>query len=254
MRMSRLRWAVLLELAKAWRLNLDAPAARIIRVFNLNSGLVYKFLRELENDGIAMEVGRGRWALRDTSGARALADYVLETSEDLGLHGHWTRTVPEVYYYIAEPPSIEWLGFPGRTTIIVDKLLKGRVDPPKGCRLIYTSMRGRIWRYDWDLRVPRGLPEQSLADLLAHDPDYPVEQYIYNNLEWLNLDEIARRTTPQGLRRLSTFLSFLRMVTGEPVAAGFDYFGLADPAILEERLDEYTGLLFANGVAEARGV
>lgn len=245
---------MLLELTKAWRLNLDVSAAQIIRVFGLNSGLAYKFLRELRNDDIAKEVSHGRWTLCDTGKARALAEYVMETLKNCGWHEYWAKAVPEVYYYIAEPPSIEWLGFPERTLVIVDRLLQGKIDPPKSYMLVYTGMRGRIWRYDWDLKVSKGLPEQSLADLLAYDPAYPVEQYIYSNLNWLNLDEVARRTTAQGLRRLSTFLSFLRMTTGEPIATGFDYFRLADPIILEERLSDYTSLVFANGIAEKRGV
>lgn len=252
--MSRLRWAVLSELAKAWRLNLDVPVARVIRVFSLNSGLVYKFLGELRSNEVAEEVGRGRWALRDTSRARALAEYVLEAVDGCSWHVYWTTAVPGVYYYIAEPPSIEWLGFPGRALVVVDEPLRGKIDPPKGYKLVYTSMRGRVWRYDWDLKASRGLPEQSLADLLAYDPAYPVEQHIYSSLRRLNLDEVARRTTAQGLRRLSTFLSFLRMATGEPIATEFDYFKLADPIVLEERLSEYAALVFANGVAEARGV
>jgi len=251
---SKLRWAVLLELAKAWRLNLDVPAARIVRVFSLNSGLVYRFLRELRDESVAREVARGRWALRDTGKARALAEYVLETAESSGSHEYWAKSVPEVYYYIAEPPSIEWLGFPGKTLVVVDSILQGRVNPPGGYLPVYTSLRGRAWRYDWDLKVSRGLPEQSLADLLAHDPAYPAEQYIYLNLSWLNLDEVARRTNPLGLRRLSTFLAFLRTATGKQIATSFDYFRLADPAILEERLGDYTSLVFANGVAEKRGV
>jgi len=59
MRLSRLRWSILLQLAKAWRLGLSVPVGCIIRVFNFNSLMVYRFLRELEEDGLAEESGYG---------------------------------------------------------------------------------------------------------------------------------------------------------------------------------------------------
>ena len=253
MRLSRLRWAVLVQLAKSWRLGLAVPVSRIIRVFRLNSKLVYMFLEELEGEGVAERVGRGWWRLRDSARARALAEYVLSSLEDTG-YGYWQTVVPEVFYYVAEPPSIEWLGYPGRTLTIVDEALKGRLGPPKGYLVVYTSMRGRAWRYDWDSRVARAEAEQALADLLSYDPDYPVEQYLLNNLDSVDLDEVARRATLEGLKRLSTFLAFLRVAAGKPIPAGLDYLVLADPGVLRERLGEYTALVFANGIDAARGV
>jgi hypothetical protein len=162
--------------------------------------------------------------------------------------------VPEVYYYVAEPPSIEWLGYPEKTLVVVDESLRGRINPPRGYKVVYASLRGRRWRYDWDLRVSRALPEQALADLLSHDPGYPAEQYIYLNLDSIDLDEVAKRTIREGLRRLSTFLAFLRVSTGRLIPTGFNYIALADAELLEERLGEYVGLVFGNGVAEKRGI
>jgi len=251
--LSRLRWAVSLQLAKAGMLGVDVPVARVVRVFNLNSGLVYRFLRRLEGEGLVERAGRGRYRLRDTSRARAWAEYVLGTVEATG-YEYFQRLVPEVYYYVAEPPSIEWLGYPERTLVVVDEALRGRINPPGEYRVVYTSLRGRRWRYDWDLRVARALEEQALADLLSYDPDYPVEQYIYLNLDALDLDDVARRATLEGLRRLSTFLAFLRMSTGRLIPTCFNYIALADPSMLKERLGEYTALVFGNGVAEKRGV
>ncbi len=253
MRLSRLRWAVLLQLAKAWNLGVPVPIDRVVRVFNLNSGLVYRFLRELGEEGVAEQAGRGLWRLRDNSRARALAEYVLETAPD-GPYGYWIRVVPETYYYVAEPPSIEWLGYPEEPLVMVDKVLEGRVRPPRGYRVVYATMRGRAWRYDWDMGVARACREQALADLLGYDPGYPVEQYIYLNIERLDLDEVAKRTNREGLRRLATFLAFLRTAGYRVATRDLNYLSLAEPEILEERLGEYVGLVYANGVAEKLGI
>jgi len=253
MRLSRLRWSILLQLAKAWRLGLSVPVGRIIRVFNFNSLMVYRFLRELEEDGLAEERGRGSWGLSGSRRARVLAEYVLESAGG-GVHEYWARHVPEVYYYIAEPPSIEWLGYPGETLVVADECLRGRLKPPRGYRVVYTSMRGRRWRYEWSLGYSRGLPEQSIADLLSYNPSYPVEQYILSSIDWLDINEVARRASIEGLKRLSTFLSFLRLSTGKPLPAGFNYLALLDPGVLDKRLGEYVTLVFANNIAEERGL
>ena len=251
--MSRLRRVVLLQLAKAWRLGLSIPVGRLVRVFRLNSGLVYRFLRELAGEGLVVEEVRGRWRLRDIDRARALAEYVLGSIPE-SVYEYWARVVPEVYYYIAEPPSIEWLGFPESILVVTDDVLRGRIEPPKSYSVVYTSMRGRRWRYYWELGVSRGFTEQSLADLLTYDPAYPVEQYILYNLDSLDLDEVAWRAMPSGLRRLATFLAFLRLSTGKPLPTRLDYLRLADLELLEKRLGEYTGLVYANGIAERRGI
>jgi len=239
-RLSRLRWAVLYNLAKAWRLGLEVgiPAGRIVRVFNLNSSLTYRFLDELRSEGIAELARRGFWRLRGTSRAQALAEYVLESVHD-SPYDYWASVVPEVYYYVAEPPSIEWLGYPEKTLVMVDEPLRDRINPPKDYRVAYMSLRGRRWRYDWDMRVARATTEQAVADLLSHDPDYPVEQYIFNHLDRIDLDDVARKTTPKGLRRLATFLAFLRTSTGREVPTSINYLSLADPRVLRERLPRH---------------
>lgn len=78
MLLSNLRRVVLAQLAKAWRFGLDVPASRLVTVFKLNGALTYRFLRELELEGVVERVGGGRWRLRDTIRARALAEYALE--------------------------------------------------------------------------------------------------------------------------------------------------------------------------------
>lgn len=251
MKLSRLRWCVLLQLAKAWRFGLSVSISRVIKVFNLNSSLVYGFLRELEEDGLAERTQRGWWALSNTRRARVLAEYILESVND-GIHDYWVKHVPEVYYYIAEPPSVEWLGYPSEALVIVDERLKNGLKPPSGYRVIYTDMRGRRWRYEWSLGYSRGLPEQSIADLLSYDSSYPVEQYILSNISRVDLDEVAKKATAKGLKRLSTFLAFLRLATGKLLPTGFNYLTLLDEGVLNEKLSEYTTLIFANNVAEER--
>ncbi len=249
--MSRLRRVVLLQLAKAWKLDLPISVGRLVKVFGLNSGLVYKFLRELAREGLVVEEARGSWRLCDAG--KALAEYALGSIPE-NVYGYWARVVPEVYYYIAEPPSIEWLGFPEKVLVIVDNALEGRIEPPKNYIVVYKSMRGRRWRYDWDLGVSKGFTEQSLADLLSYDPAYPVEQYVLYNINRVDIDEVARRVTPNGLRRLATFLAFFRLSSGKLVPTRLNYLRLADPEILERRLGEYIELVYANGVAERRGI
>jgi hypothetical protein len=251
--LSRLRWAVSTQLAKGYFLGVDIPVSRIIGVFGLNSGLVYRFLRELEGEGIVERVGRGRYRVVDSYRGRVWAEYIASTVKITG-YSYFQEAVPEVYYYIAEPPSMEWLGFPERILMLVDEKLKERLSPPSKYIAVYKSLRGRRWRYDWSLRVSRAVAEQALADLLSYDPNYPAEQYIYLNMDSIDLDEVARRSTLEGLKRLSTFLAYLRISTGKPIATRFNYISLADRSILEERLGEYTTLIFANGIDIAGGI
>jgi len=98
------------------------------------------------------------------------------------------------------------------------------------------------------------LPEQSIVDLLSYNPSYPVEQYILSSIDWLDINEVARRASIEGLKRLSTFLAFLRLATGKPLPAGFNYLALLDPGVLDKRLSEYVALVFANNIAEERGL
>jgi len=44
LRLSMLRWAVLFNLAKAFRLGLPVPVGRLVRVFKLNSSLTTESL------------------------------------------------------------------------------------------------------------------------------------------------------------------------------------------------------------------
>ena len=251
--LSRLRWAVSTQLAKGYFLGVDIPVSRVIRVFGLNSGLVYRFLKVLEGEGVVERVGRGRYRVVDSYRGRVWAEYIASTVKATG-YSYFQEGVPEVYYYIAEPPGMEWLGFPERILVLVDEMLMGRLRPPSKYIAVYKSLRGRWWRYDWSLRISKAVAEQALADLLSYDPSYPAEQYIYLNMEAIDLDEVARRTTPEGLKRLSTFLAYLRVSTGKPIATRFNYISLADRSILEERLGEYTSLIFANGVDIAKGI
>jgi len=58
----------------------------------------------------------------------------------------------------------------------------------------------------------------------------------------------------RGLRRLSTFLAFLRLATGKLLPAGFNYIALLDEEVLNEKLGEYIALVFTGNVAEGRGL
>ncbi len=251
---SKLQWAVLSQLVKAWKLGLDVSVSRIVRVFNLNSLQTYRFIERLEREGVVEKTRRGWYRFRDTSKTRALAELVsMKPSRETRVYSYFSSTIPEIYYYFAEPPSIEWLGF-ARELVVIDERLKNRVRPPHRYRVVYTSFRGRKWRYDWDLGVSRAYPEQAVADLLEYDPFYPVEQYIFLNLETIDLDEVAKRIGEKGFKRLSTFLAFLRISVGRSIPASFNYIEFTDREVLEERLSEYIGLVYGNGVAEKRGI
>ncbi len=62
------------------------------------------------------------------------------------------------------------------------------------------------------------------------------------------------RITSSGLRRLATFLAFFRLSSGKLVSTKLDYLRLADLELHGKRLEEYTGLVYANGIAEKREI
>lgn len=246
----RARWAVSLQLAKGYLLGTCVKVGRTGRVFSVSRAAVRGFLARLEGEGLVRREGKGCYVFTS-----AVEGRIAELLGSIGAkwHEYFQRTVPEVHYYVAELP-LEWLGYAGRTLVVVDRALRGRISPPRGYRVVYVELRGRKWTYDWDLGYPRAALEQAAADLLSYDPAYPVEQYLLLHMGEVDLDEVARRATQHGLRRLSTFLAYLRVASGRPIAAGFNYLRLADRRILEERLGEYTSLIFANSLDAARGI
>ncbi|NPA70647.1 MAG: hypothetical protein GXO26_07545 [Crenarchaeota archaeon] len=253
MRISNLRRAVSLEFAKAYRFGLPVYITRVIRVFNLNSSLVYKYVRELEADGIVEKLKPGAYIVKDTDKARAWVSFV--SYFDRAIPYRELQGIPVTYYYVAEPPSIEWLGFPARTLVIIDRTLRGKTGFPRNrYNVVYVKMRGRKWRYDWDRGVPIAELEQAVADVLSYDADYPIEQYIVENLDKIDIDRVIARTNSRGMKRLCTFLSFLKLSTGIKIKTRVNYVALADRKTLEKRLGEYVQLLFANGVDVNRGI
>lgn len=256
--LSNLRRIVLTQLAKAWRFDLGVPASRLVTVFNLNGLLAYRFLGELESEGVAERTGRGKWKLRDTSKARSLSEYALglwteECRRKPLTYQYFCENVPDVYYYKPDLPTT-WFGSVEYTLVVVDPVLRDRVNPPGEYRFIYVSLRGRRFKFREQFMIPVGTREQSTADFLSYDPYYPVEQYILWYYGDFNLDEVARRCTAQGLRRLSTFLSFMRMAVGKPRATSFNYLSLLDEEMYRRYMSEYFTWVFANGVAEAKNI
>lgn len=242
--LSKLRRVVLTQLFKAWKLDVDVPVSRLIRVFNLNSALVYKFLRELQTRRIVEMSGKGKYRLRDCEETRALSGYV-STLLDSGWYEYFSKNVPEIYYYVADLP-LTWFGFREKIPVIVDEVLRGKINPPLEYRVIYVSMRGKKWRYSDDLKASVASWEQVIADLLSYDPHYPIEEFLHEYMGRVDLDRVAAKCTPKGLRRLSTFLAFYRMVTGKLMPTRFNYVSLIDEEVLSSKLSEYSRILFAN--------
>ncbi|MEM1643614.1 MAG: hypothetical protein QW369_04480 [Desulfurococcaceae archaeon] len=249
--LSNLRRVVLVQLAKGAGLGLGIPASRLIRIFNLNGGLTYRFLRELESEEVAMQVSRNVWTLKDTHKARALAELAL--SDWRGLYSYFPETVPDVYYYMPDIPTT-WFGGMAYRVVIADPVLEGRINPPGEYKVVYTSLRSRRFRFNWSLMMPVGGREQSIADLLSYDPLWPVEQYIVWYYGDIDLDEVARRCSPYGLKRLASFLSFMKMSLGVPKAMEFNYLTLLDRDVYEEFLPKYFSWVFANGVDITRNI
>lgn len=251
---SNLRKTILIQLVKARRLGLGVPISRIVRVFNFNSGLTYKFLRELESEGVVEKVSRGVWMLVDNAKARVLAEYVLmDANWRSRFCGYFSENVPDIYYYVPDLPTT-WFGAVAYVLVIADSVLKGRINPPSEYKVVYTSLRGKKFKFNWDRKLPLGSWEQSIADFLSYDPYYPIEQFLVWYHGDYDLDDVARRATPYGLKRLSTFLSFMRMSVGKPIATSFDYISLFDEEIYERYVSEYFTWVFANGVDVRRNI
>lgn len=250
--LSSLRRVVLAQLAKAFKLSLSIPASRLVTLFKLNGLLTYRFLRGLESDGVVEQVSKGRWMLKDSFKARSLAEYAL--SEWRSTYPYFPENVPDVYYYMADLPT-PWFGGVAYHVIIAEPILKGRITPPSNkYKVIYVPLRGRRARFNWSIMMPVGEREQSIADLLSYDPYWPVELYITWYYGDFDLDGVARRCTPHGLRRLASFISFMRMSVGRPRIASFDYLALLDEEAYKRYVSEYFTWIFANGVDVKRNV
>ena len=253
--LSVLRRIVLRELTKAYKLGVDISISRVIRVFNLNSSLTYKFVKELESEGIVESTKRGWWRLRDNSRARSLAEFILSQPVESAFYKYFPEVVPETYYYIAELPIQEWFGVKGYDLVIVDKRLKGRLNPPPRYKVVYTSLRGRSWRYDESFGASIGTLEQSLADLLSYDPLYPIELFLVNNLYRVDLDETARRCTPEGLRRLASFIAFYSLAVGKLIPSKTRFLRLVDnEEILSRVFTNTITWIYANDVDVRRNI
>jgi hypothetical protein len=115
-------------------------------------------------------------------------------------------------YYIAYPRLQSWFGLTPYL-IVLDKRLAGALELPKGVGVVgessglgeglvlavFTSLRGRSFKYSWDYHLPIASLEQGYADLISYTPFWAnIIPDVLLNMDVLDIDEIFDRATRAG--------------------------------------------------------
>jgi len=239
---SRVRYAVLLTLAKAYKLKVPVSPRAIVRVFGLNIPNTYSFMRKLVEVGLIMRTG-SKYMLTE-KGAK-LVDFVLELVPKLNDGFDELRaTMPETMYYVVEPKYKEWFGV-YKPLVMVDKALRNRDILVGGNYVIvYVSFRGKVFKYDWDRYLSLASVEQAYADLISYDDQWiSYIPDILLNLFRLDVEEVLKRATYEGRRRLATALAYYETFLGRKVPLRTDVYSLLDEKLLDDMIAFVTPLL-----------
>ncbi len=250
---SKVRYAVLIILAKAWRLGIPVTPRSIARVFGVNLAETYGFMGKLAEEGMVNRV-RGGYVLTD-KGSK-LVDFVLEAIPRLNDGFDSLRTsLPDTMYYVFTPPFQSWFGV-SRPLVIVDRRLRGLVDMDNsGFIVIYTSMRGREYKYNWDTFLPHPSIEQGYADVVSYDPEWlSYIPDILLNLERLDLDKLLDKATGEGARRIASALAFYETLTGKRKLLKKYLYSLVCGELVKEIASFTIPLLVDSRVVEAKNL
>ena len=249
---SRVRFAVLVSLAKGYHVGVPVAPRSVARVFGVNVTETYRFMRLLASEGFAVRT-RGGYVL--TSRGARLGECALEALPRLNDGLDYLRaSVPETMYYVFTPPFQSWFGA-ARPLVVIDKRLKGKADVRGMVEglVVYASMRGRVYGYDWDLYVTRPSVEQGYADAVSYDPEWlSYIPDILLNLDRLDLRELMARATPEGVRRVATAIAYYEMLTGRRY--GVPVSKLIDDELVSDIVSFVTPLVVDGRVLEARNI
>lgn len=250
---SRVRYAVLLVLAKAYKLGIPVTIRSIIRVFGLNIPETYRFVNKLLEEGLVVKNKSGY--ILSEKGAK-LVDFVYTTVPRLGDEfDYFRKYIPDTMYYIVVPRFQSWFGV-YKPLVIVDKKLKNMVKTPSNATIVYCVMRGRDYRYDWDNYVSQSSSiEQAYADLISYDKEWiSYTPDILLNLDQIDIDLLLEKASPEGRKRIATAVAYYTTVTGLRYRVPPRVFRLLDESLVDEIASFVTPLVFDSRVIEARNL
>jgi hypothetical protein len=266
---SKVRFTVLASLAKGSKLSIPVTPRSVARVYGVNLTETYRFFRRLESSGLAVRV-RGGYVLSERG--LALVDFVVSTlpnpTQWSSPFMEWVRrSVPDTMYYIAYPRLQSWFGLTPYL-IVFDRRLAGALELPKGIKVVdessglgeglvlavFTSLRGRSFKYSWDYHLPIASLEQGYADLISYTPFWAnIIPDVLLNMDVLDIDEIFDRATGAGRRRLATALAYYMALTGRVVTLKTPLYSLVDEGLLSYVI-KMTPYLLDSRILEARNI
>jgi hypothetical protein len=152
--------------------------------------------------------------------------------------------------------------------IVFDRRLAGALELPKGIKVVdessglgeglvlavFTSLRGRSFKYSWDYHLPIASLEQGYADLISYTPFWAnIIPDVLLNMDVLDIDEIFDRATGAGRRRLATALAYYMALTGRVVTLKTPLYSLVDEGLLSYVI-KMTPYLLDSRILEARNI
>lgn len=257
---SKVKVAVLICLAKSSLYSLGVTPKSVIETYGLNTPATYSFFKTLEKEGMVARASNG-YVVRGGRGSR-LVGFILESLRegDFGIFTEYLRyfreNVPDTMYYIVDPAKYgaAFFGWPERILVIVDKKLKGMIKSPSDVKVIYTSLRGREFRFDWDSYLSYASQEQAFADAFSYgdDPSYIYDVIWY--LEQIDVDKMLSLSKAKGLGRLATLLAYYMVITGKKIPSRFAIERLADPDQYPEAISVGTSAILDDRISSKRNI
>jgi len=267
---SKVRAAVLICLVKASRFSLPVNPRSIARVYGVNLSETYRFLRRLVDFGFALKNDHGY----------VLSSRGLKIFEPiLGLLPNpdpWRsrelefirRFLPDTMYYVSQPMLQSWFGLTP-TLLVVDKRLRGRINLPSGfinlgsrrrpgsgnrVFVVYSSLRGREYKYSWDSYLTHATIEQSYADLISYMPtweDFLPDVLLKSSL--FDMDKLLEKTTLEGRRRIATAIAYYSTLSGWRPLLKMNLYSLVSEDLVD-RLVAITPYLVDSSIIESRRI
>jgi len=245
--------AVMMALAKSRYIGLPVTPRSISRIYRVNLSFVYRFFRLLEDSKMILRVGKG-YVMSDKGSelVNMIIDMIPRSGDDK--IDFLKRSLPDTMYYIFTPMFQRWFGL-RKTLVVIDKRLRGKINIRCDlCVTIYTTLRGRKYRFDWDNYVSKADPEQGYADLISYDESW--EEYIPDillNYDLMDLDEIIERSSAEGRRRIATALTYYKTLVGNKIPTKLFVPRIVDKKYIRN-LTVMIPYLLDNRIIEARNI
>ena len=238
---SRARTVALEETAKACY---PLTASSIARARGLDLKTIYREFSRLSEIGIFSPVliakNQTGYVFSQSESAMKLRDFIItyRKSREVTYIDKIRESLPSSDYVISLPlalsipydvfyvPTYLMVFVTSRYRTNIQQLLEDMGSDSSRIYVFFESLRGRIQRYDDQLRVPLATNEQAIADGLNYFPiikDREIIRTLISRFDELDLDAIARKLKGEGMKRFMLTLMAKGVVEGKSYVSTYKW-------------------------------